>query len=187
MEDAMNQDLGGLWWAVIDIVFVALLGVAIASANVARSRRDGSIGIAGEAVEPAPDVRATGRWGRWQDILIMLLAAWLCVSPVALPDEVRPPISANAILVGVVLAGIALAAVYHLDSPHEWAIVVGGAWIVASPWILGFSDAPRAAWNHWIVGLLIVALAGWELLALRHMPPLASDSSQTQRRSRLPG
>jgi hypothetical protein len=176
----MNPEPSGLWWAVMDIVFVALLGVAIAAANVARRKRDGSIGFAGETEEPTRDVRAAGRWGRWQDIVIMLLAAWLCVSPVAFPDEVRPGMSANSVVVGVVLAGIALAAVYRLDSPHEWGIVV-------SPWILGFSDAPRSAWNHWIVGALIVVLAGWELLALRRMPALASDPSQTQRRSRLPG
>ncbi|MGE5539052.1 MAG: SPW repeat protein [Gemmatimonas sp.] len=183
----MGQEPSGLWWAVIDVLFVVALGVAIAFATVARRKRDGSLGLASETVQPTPEVRATGRWGRWQDIVVMLLAIWLSFAPVAFPDEVGQGMSANAIIVGVVLGAIALAAVYRMDAPNEWAILVAGAWVFLSPWVLGFTDTPRASWNHWIVGALVVILSAWELLALRRMPALSSDPSQSRRRSRMTG
>jgi hypothetical protein len=36
--------------------------------------------------------------------------------------------------------------------------------------MLGFVALTSAVWNHLIVGLLIVALAAWELWDMRHQP-----------------
>jgi len=183
----MNSDPSGVWWAIMDVLFVAALGVAMILANVARRRPDGSVGVTSEPLKAAPEVRASGRYGRWQDVVMLLLGLWLCVEPLVFPGETGEGVSANAIIVGAVLAALALAALYRLETPHEWALVIAGAWLFVSPWILGFADAPRASWSHWIVGIAVVVLAGWELLALRRMPALASDPSQARRRSRLPG
>jgi len=42
-----------------------------------------------------------------------------------------------------------------------------GAWLVIAPWVLGFGSLAAAAWNHVIVGLLVLALAAWELRDVR--------------------
>ena len=36
-----------------------------------------------------------------------------------------------------------------------WALVAGGIWIAASPWILGFASANLARWSNVLVGGLI--------------------------------
>jgi hypothetical protein len=180
----MNEDPSGLWWAVVDVLFVGALGLAIALANMLQPRGDGSLAVSTESLKPPPDVRATGRYGRWQEIVMLLIGLWLCVQPVVFPDEVTQGMSANAIIVGTVLGALALAALYRLEAPHEWALVLAGAWIFVSPWILGFSDTPRTAWSHWISGLAVVVLASWELIALRKMPTLTRDTSPSARRRR---
>jgi SPW repeat len=58
---------------------------------------------------------------------------------------------------------------------RDWVVLVLGAWLFLSPWILGFAGgAPRgaepamagpaaAAWNAWVVGALVAALAVWAI------------------------
>jgi hypothetical protein len=170
------NDIGGWLWAVMDIVFVAALAAAMVWASLSR-RRAGGARPSTDALKASNEPRRTGRYGRWQDWAILALAIWLCVSPAILVPSTPPGEAAlsNTIIVAVLLAALALAAVYRLDAPQEWAVIVGALWVFLSPWLLGFSGLQGAAWNHWIVAVLILALAGWELLALRHMPPMRSD------------
>jgi hypothetical protein len=59
------------------------------------------------------------------------------------------------------------------DRWRDWVMLVLAVWLFLSPWILGFAGAPLvegeavaggpgvAAWNAWIVGIVIGALAIW--------------------------
>jgi hypothetical protein len=41
---------------------------------------------------------------------------------------------------------------------QDWACIALGAWLLASPWVLGFSAIGAAAWNAAIFGLAIIVL-----------------------------
>lgn len=46
---------------------------------------------------------------------------------------------------------------------QDWTNLVVGAWLFISPWVLGFTGSSAAAWNAWILGLIVAALALWAL------------------------
>jgi len=41
------------------------------------------------------------------------------------------------------------------------------AFLFVSPWLLGFAQAPAAAWNAWLCGVVIAVLAGAAVAALQ--------------------
>ncbi len=43
-------------------------------------------------------------------------------------------------------------------------------WLFISPWVLGFADVPRAAWDAWIVGVVVFLLAWAGLAVARTLP-----------------
>lgn len=49
----------------------------------------------------------------------------------------------------------------------EFLLMALGLWVFISPWVLGFSDQPRAAWDNWITGAVIflLALCAWWIMA----------------------
>jgi hypothetical protein len=116
---------------------------------------------------------------RWRDWVILALAAWLFLSPWILEFTAsggeamaagRSAAAWNAWILGIVIAALALWAVFQFAEWHDWANGVIGVWLIVSPWILGFAAMTAALWNYVIVGLLIVALALWEVWEVRHQP-----------------
>lgn len=122
------------------------------------------------------------RSDRWRDWAMLVLAVWLFLSPWILGFAVGAPVEGaaatagftiaawNAWVLGVVIAVLALWAAFQFAEWHDWVNGVLGVWLVASPWILGFAALTTAVWNFVVVGLLIVALAAWELWEVRHQP-----------------
>lgn len=101
---------------------------------------------------------------RFPDFLNMVLGVWLILSPWVLgyanANDWTTPRLANAWWAGVVIFIIALAAASFPRALWlEWCNVILGAWVVVSPWILGFTDHPLALWNAIVVGLLVAILA----------------------------
>jgi len=47
---------------------------------------------------------------------------------------------------------------------HEWAIVGFSAWVLASPWILGFSAVNLARWSNIISASSIIFLVLWHVV-----------------------
>lgn len=60
----------------------------------------------------------------------------------------------------------------HGDPPRRtwlgWVNVAAGAWLILSPFVLGYADAGAALANDVVVGALIVVLAGVALVGTRH-------------------
>ena len=48
---------------------------------------------------------------------------------------------------------------------QDWTNVILGAWLFVSPWLVGFAGTAAAAWNAWILGLVVMAFALWALAA----------------------
>ena len=98
---------------------------------------------------------------QWKDAGNLVLGLWLAISPWALSyaGEFRP--AWNAHIVGVIIAIAALAALTAFQQWEEWVNAALGAWLIVSPYLLGFSALTSALWNQIIVGLLVAILAVW--------------------------
>lgn len=162
------RDLGSFYMAIV-VGAVILFAVALACALMLRRRRDARVELSVEALRPDPEARRHGRANRWQDWANLGLGAWLFVSPWVLrfgtgvDDLWAGP---NAWTVGSMVAVVALSAIFRLELWQERLNLALGFWIFASPWIYGFEHVGRAAWDHWIVGALIFALAAWDLATI---------------------
>lgn len=101
---------------------------------------------------------------RWQDSVNLVLGLWLAVSPWALGFATQEAAMWNALLVGLAIAVLALAALWAFQKWHEWINAALGAWLMVSPQVLGFATLQAAMWNNAIVGLAVIALALWSAI-----------------------
>ncbi len=46
---------------------------------------------------------------------------------------------------------------------EKWAECVLGIIMIASPWVLGFSDISLAKWCNVLIGLLLVLVSAWTI------------------------
>ena len=105
-----------------------------------------------------------------QDAGKLALALWLFVSPWILNySEVRLPVW-NTFAVATIVAVFSAAAMLKFTKWEEWINIVAGFWLIASPWLLGYTallgptkTLPATTANHLAVGLAIVILSLWEL------------------------
>jgi SPW repeat-containing protein len=108
---------------------------------------------------------------KWQDWTNLVFGLWVFASPWALQHPMITGASEGAAsgamwnlwIVGVAVATLALIALFAFQAWEEWVNVTLGAWLLVSPWLLGFSSAALLTWNAVIMGVLIVVVAGWTL------------------------
>ncbi len=99
----------------------------------------------------------------WQDVGELLLGLWMLASPWALAYAGEPGPMWNAVIFGILIGAVAVYAFFQVFAWEEWTSVVFGAWLVISPWLLGFSGHMAAMLNAVIVGAVVFALALWTL------------------------
>ena len=63
----------------------------------------------------------------------------------------------------------------------EYLLMALGLWLLLSPWVLGFSDQLRAAWDAWISGTVIFLLALWAWWMLAKPSRRRQESHRTRR------
>lgn len=102
---------------------------------------------------------------RWQDWVNLILAVWLFLSPWVLQfSTTNVPAAGDAWVFAVVIGGLSIAALVHNRRWEEWINLLCGAWIAVSPWALGLGNASAIVWNFLIVGVLVFAVAIWDLV-----------------------
>lgn len=110
---------------------------------------------------------------RWQDDVNLVLGVWLFLSPWLLLYGAEQATAAwNAHVVGIVIAALSLAALVIYRQWEEWLAVLFAAWLIVSPWILGYGAFTTAIWNQIVVGIVVLVLALWSAYAERreHKP-----------------
>jgi SPW repeat-containing protein len=99
-------------------------------------------------------------WTRFEDWTNLVLGVYLFAVPFLFGTTGEAASSWNAYVVGAV---VAVVAVWTLAAPTskaaEWINVVAGAWLLVSPFALGFTDTAAALWNALIVGVLVISFA----------------------------
>lgn len=106
---------------------------------------------------------------QWKDAGNLALGIWLVLSPWVLAYAGEATAAWNAHIVGAIIAVAAFAALIAFQRWEEWVNAGLAAWLIVSPFILGFSALTYALWNQIIVGLLVGCLAIWSAV-------VASDS-----------
>ena len=99
---------------------------------------------------------ATTRWHEWAGFALGL---WLAVSPWLAGYSDDAAATANAAVLGLVLALGSHFEVSLDDSSAEWLNLAAGAWLAAAPFVLGFSASMVATANSIAVGSGVMALA----------------------------
>ncbi|AZO81566.1 MULTISPECIES: SPW repeat protein [unclassified Bosea (in: a-proteobacteria)] len=107
---------------------------------------------------------------RPQDWLNLILGALLFISPWMMGFLADTAPTRNAWLVGAVLAVIAIAALAAFAEWEEWVNLALGLWLIAAPWMLGFTGNFAAFWTHLTLGLLTAAVSAWAVWDYRHEP-----------------
>jgi len=101
---------------------------------------------------------------RWVDAATLILGVWLALSPTTLNymDQNTPDL--NATFAGVVIAVTATASLLNFHRWKEWLNAALGAWLVVSPFLLGYPAPDIARNNQMAVGMLVATLALWSAL-----------------------
>ncbi len=125
---------------------------------------------------------------RWQDWANLVVSIWFFFSPWILQFGSAAPIRTagaaivanhaashaawNAWVLGALVFITALSAIGRMELWQERINFVLGAWIFAAPWALGFASGryPAAAWDHWVVGALVLIFAFWNLITTPRGP-----------------
>jgi hypothetical protein len=108
----------------------------------------------------------------WQDWANAIVAIWFFISPWVLHFGAGTPADGNgaaatgtlaavqsaawnAWILSVIVFLVAVSAISRMDFWQEYANIVLAIWIFIAPWVLGFAMLSGAAWDHWIVGVLV--------------------------------
>jgi len=108
---------------------------------------------------------------RWQDWLVLILGAWLLLSPwllqyfTAWPYLDDTAASWNSLIFGLVIVSIMARVLYIPDrfGTQERLTLAVGLWLIISPWALGFANAKLATINLMSVGVAVTLLSGYVL------------------------
>jgi hypothetical protein len=108
----------------------------------------------------------------WQDWVNLVLGLWVIVSPWTIahlmasaenPAGVTDAAMWDHYVIGIAVAILAAVALFAFAAWEEWTNVALGAWLLISPWLLGFSASAALAWNAVIIGVLVMGFAVWTL------------------------
>ena len=78
--------------------------------------------------------------------------------------------SRNAIIVGLVIAALSIAALTAFAIWEEWLNLIVGFWLIISPWVLKF-QGPTATRADVLIGIIVAALAAIEIWTTMQLPP----------------
>ena len=106
---------------------------------------------------------------QWEDWASWLLGIWLVLSPWAFFYDQETRATENAVAIAVVILVAEVVELSIFRDWEEWINVAAGAWLVASPWVLGIASV-AARWNFVVVGALVVVLALYELREMGGQP-----------------
>jgi peptidoglycan/LPS O-acetylase OafA/YrhL len=117
-----------------------------------------------------PDFRFFTRHRPWEDWVGMLLGVLIVVSPwfpfqagQEVVDSDRSMMILNTFVVGMLVFGLAQLEYVALQRWEEVGAIVLGCWLIASPFLFGYSgDTALQIW-HAILGALVVLLGALQL------------------------
>jgi hypothetical protein len=117
------------------------------------------------------DISAQGQQfilSSWADLAAGL---WLVIAPFVLTYSTSiPRARANELIIGALVASMGATRVFgnyrsgRLNQLISALNVLPGIWLVAAPFILGYSDMSRPRWTDIITGIAIIVFSAWSYL-----------------------
>lgn len=97
------------------------------------------------------------KWTRWQAWVALVAGAYAALSPIW--TETDTTATWTMVVLGVVTAAIALwALAMPEDRISEYALVLMGVLMIASPWVMGFDNLDGMAMTAWIAGVVTIVV-----------------------------
>jgi hypothetical protein len=137
------------------------------------------------ASEPSSRLHRNRPLASTVDLAKSVLGIWLFISAAVLaPHETTSSFLHGAMFDGMLVGGLLIvggiyaaaraSATQELTRTYRrryWSVftLALSAWLVASPWILGFNDSTRLMWNAVICGAVLAILSGVNLLVTENL------------------
>ena len=99
----------------------------------------------------------------WEDWLCMLIGVLIGISPWFTEQKYDQAVIWNAVLVGVLVLGLAQLEYVSLQRWEETATIALGLWLIASPFTFGYAEAGPLRYWHFVFGAVVVLVAVLEL------------------------
>jgi hypothetical protein len=97
----------------------------------------------------------------WEDVASMLLGIVVIIAPAFISGSESTAVVISTGAVGVLIIALAMLEMTNWRRWEEWLEMLCGAWLVAAPFVLGYTGTLRTL--HIVVGALVAALAVLEL------------------------
>jgi len=108
---------------------------------------------------------------QFQDYANLVLGVLLFLSPWALGYADAEMAARTAWIGGIIIAILSLAAIVNFAEWEEWLNLLVGFAVIVSPAFFGFSQVMNAVAAHYVLGVLVVLVSGWELWTVHHPRP----------------
>ena len=100
-----------------------------------------------------------------QDLVNLFLGAWAVITPWLIENHPALGVVVDFGIAGILVAFFACAAVIAFRPWKEGVNLVLGAWLAASPWVLGFRSNPSLMWSAVLIGVLVIICSALSLLS----------------------
>ena len=110
------------------------------------------------------------------DVINLMLAVWLFLSPWIAGFADKVVAASTAWLTAIVIAVVAIAALARLAEWEEWINLALGIWLLVSPWVIGVASIQGAMMSLLLTGIAVAALAALEIWMLHRPPPRLTES-----------
>ena len=97
---------------------------------------------------------------RWQDWLTLLVGIWLFISPWIFGFR-HTSFVWNPFIMGALVFLFSIWEIVNGKIVAETINLIIGIWIFISPWVLGFSHSPNAAWIMFVFGAILILADVW--------------------------
>lgn len=115
--------------------------------------------------------------------LVALVGLWELIAAFVLGYSATPAALWNAVIIGLALIILGIWAAVSkqevTDKTLDWINVVLGIWLIIAPFLLGYTAVKAAVWNDVIVGIVVIVLAGWGVVAISHQHPTIAAPKAT--------
>jgi hypothetical protein len=105
------------------------------------------------------------------DVLNLILAIWLFLSPWIVGFAGVMPAAWTAWLSAIAIAVISIAALSAFAEWEEWINLLLGVWVLISPWVVHVSDQQHPTLVLFFTGLVVGIISIIELWMTHRMPP----------------
>ena len=98
-----------------------------------------------------------------QDVVNVILGIWAFVTPWVIGHRPGPVVIANYVIVGILITFFACSALVTFRAWQEGINMALGAWLLVSPWVLGFSAIASMMWSAVVIGVLVAICSAFAL------------------------